>query len=206
MAKGFHFGRVQSRNYTSEFKQLKAHVFRDMISAELRQYVLNGGDFSKEHSTFELIQSKEWGRVACFTIQGQKIPIPLKLDDRSASTKLYLLCPYCTLPRQSLYATKSTYACRICLNLHYASQSERKGERLARRIRKQRIKLWGYEHPEINDLTTSSKYFSKPMNMHFSTFSKNKDMIDELERSYWYLQNTYLDRWVCSIKPFKACD
>jgi len=53
-------------------KKIKANVFRDMIDVGLREYQLYGGDFSKEHSTFELIQSKEWGRVACFTIQGQK--------------------------------------------------------------------------------------------------------------------------------------
>jgi hypothetical protein len=197
MAQGFHFGRLRCRNYTSEFRQLKAHVFRDMVSAELRHYQINGGGYSKEHSTFELIESKQWGRVACFTIQGQKIPIPLQVDNSSASTKLYLLCPCCASRRQSLYATKSLYACRTCLKLHYVLQSERKDERLARRIRKQRIKLWGHEQSEINNLTLSCRYFDKPYNMHWSTFRRQKGDIAKLESEYWHLQNERLDRWGC---------
>ncbi|MFT6254323.1 MAG: hypothetical protein ACJATV_000570 [Granulosicoccus sp.] len=195
MAKGFHFGRLRCRRYTSQLKQIKASVFRGMIGAELRQYQFDGGGYSKEHSTFELMESKQWGRVACFTIQGQKIPIPLLLDNSSISNKLYLLCPCCTSPRQSLYATKSAYACRTCLNLHYPSQSERKDERLARRVRKHRLKLWGYEQSEINNLTVSCRYFDKPYNMHWSTFLRHRDSIEELEGAYWHLQNERLIRW-----------
>lgn len=73
-------------------------------------------------------------------------------------TRWYLLCPQCASRRVTLYAADGSgaVACRICLGLVYASQDERKMDRLWRREDRIRRSLGGG--------------FGKPKGMHWSTY------------------------------------
>ena len=124
-------------------------------------------------------------RIMQFNIAGDCIPVILKIDKNSASNKAYLICPYCNAQRHHLYATKKTYACRVCLNLNFASQSERAPERLARKIRKQRAKLWGHDFPDVFNLLEHCKSWPKPKWKRWRTFLEEREKIARLEKRYW---------------------
>ncbi len=191
MPKGHHY-RQQTRSYTSAYARIAAVAFKGLIESQQGAYIISSSNLSKDHSHFKLIKSKLWQRIMLFTIQGREVPVPIKTDSRSASNKTYLVCPYCTCQRQHLYAVKSTYACRKCLNLNYASQSEREQDRLARRIRKQRSNLWGNNYPDINNLIADIYIWTKPKWMRWKKFErKRKDIID-LEQRYWILADAQI--------------
>ncbi len=193
MPKGFHYGRSQSRHYTCEYHRIYAKSFKNMLEAKLGKYIIPNEQLSKEHRVFNLIETNSWGRVAEFKIKDKKIPIPLRVDKRSASNKLFLICPYCTHQRQHLYAATNTYGCRICLDLQYACQSERPAERLARRIRKLRAVLWrGEEWLDTVNLFERCEWYPKPKWMRWEKFNLERDKIIALERRYWDSQEKYL--------------
>tara|TARA_R110000803_G_C11820229_1_gene301837 strand:+ start:122 stop:538 length:417 start_codon:yes stop_codon:yes gene_type:complete len=123
----------------------------------------------------------------------KKISVPLQTDSRSVSNKVYLICPCCVKQRQHLYMLKKLYACRECTNLSYASQSEGKQDRLARRIRKLRTNLWG-SSAEINNLVESTMYFQKPKYMKWKSFEVKRDKILSIERQYWSLCEIRLEK------------
>ena len=180
-----HYGRTQTRPYTDEYYKLPARVFNALLTAPLADYVINADFLGAEHKKLTLTQLENNTRVMIFTIN--KIPhqIALKLNNSSASNKLYITCPYCQKNRQSLYVAKYTYACRECLGLHYASQSERPQARLMRRIRKLRKDLWGYDWPEVNNMFKQVLYWPKPKQMRWKTFEEKRNKIIELEKRYW---------------------
>lgn len=193
MPKGCHYGRTQTRPYTSEYQRIPAKLFCNLLDAPVGNYSINSDQLSDEHKAFKLIETERWSRIAVFTIKGKEHPIPLQLDNRSASNKLYLVCPYCRHQRQHLYAVKNAYSCRKCLGLHYASQSERPMERLARRIRKQRATLWGYDWPDRYNLLESCEWWPKPKWMRYDKFSVKRMAIIKLERKYWVLAAAQID-------------
>ena len=181
MGRGIHSGRTQFRPYTNEFYRIPAKAFRSLLTSPLGDYKLNGLDLSEAHCNFKLRDSNRWELVMEFTFDGREVPIPLRQDTRSASNKLYLVCPYCSQSRQHLYAVTNTYACRLCAGLHYASQSERQPDRLARKIRKLRRSLWGNERENIDNLLDNSSWWPKPKRVRWSTFEKKKTEIAALE-------------------------
>jgi len=185
MPKGHHYGRAQTRAYTTEYHRISAKVFKGVLTAPLGGYTLNSDYLSREHKHLTLTESDNGIRLMTFTINDKPHQIALKLDSSSASNKLYITCPYCHKRRQHLYVIKTAYACRECLNLHYASQSERINERLMRRIRKLRKELWGYDWPEINNMFQQVAYWPKPKFMRWKTFEQKRDKITELENRYW---------------------
>jgi len=142
MPRGFHYGRNRTRAYTSEYNRIHAKLFKPLLIGKLGGYTINNDALSHEHKTLQLSESESGIRIATFTINDTPHQIALKLDDRSASKKLYITCPYCQKQRQHLYAVKFAYACRECLKLHYATQAERPRDRLMRKIRKKRISIW----------------------------------------------------------------
>jgi len=192
MPKGHHYGRTQTRAYTTEYHRISAKVFKKVLSASLGGYTLNSDSLSIEHKSLTLTESNNGTRLMTFTINDKSHQIALKLDNRSASNKLYITCPYCQKQRQHLYAIKTAYACRECIGLHYASQSERANERLMRRIRKLRRELWGSEWPEINNLFKHIKFWPKPKFMRWKTFEQKRDKIAELENRYWPMAVTQM--------------
>lgn len=118
----------------------------------------------------------------------------MQTDNRSASNKLYLVCPYCVKHRQYLYASKSSYICRECLKIHYRCQSESKIDRLARRIRKKRAQIWGYDWPDRYNLMECSMWWPKPKGLHNDKFDKAKIELYKLEQEYDHLSNIKLAR------------
>ncbi|MCL1067235.1 hypothetical protein L2735_10490 [Shewanella olleyana] len=187
MPKGHHYGRSQVRPYTSEYPKIKAIIFKDMLTRPLGLFTLHSNQLSEEHSKFESKETKQGKRYLQFDINDTPHRILLELDNRSASNKLYITCPYCNKPRQHLYAIKYAYACRGCIGLHYACQSERPQERLMRRIRKLRKELWGYDWPDVNNMFEQVTYWPKPKWMRWKTFELKRNKITELERRYWGL-------------------
>lgn len=193
MPKGCHFGRTQHRHYISEYYRINAIFFKNLIECPLGKYSFEKEGASIEHSSFKLIETSKWSRVMVFNINGKEVPIPLQIDHRSASKKTYLICPYCVTQRQHLYITKTSYACRKCLNLHYTSQSERKPDRLARSIRKKRYLLWGYDYPDVKNLFESCIWWPKPKWIRWKTFEKKRNHIVDMEKQYWNLSLNMFD-------------
>ena len=189
MPKGFHVSHAQTRNYIESYQKLKANSFKKMLDAKVGSYIFEGIKQSEEHCIFELIAPDEWPRAMIFTINDRKIPVPLQTDNRSASNKVYLVCPFCTKQRQHLYAAKYSYKCRECLGAHYWSQSESKIDRLARRIRKIRAQTWGYDWPDRYNLIEGSMWWPKPKGLHGNTFAKVRAELKSLENEYNYLSD-----------------
>jgi hypothetical protein len=193
MPKGHHYGRTQTRAYTGEYHRIHANVFKPLLIAPLGSYSLNAKHLSDDHQKLKLEKNKSGVRYVTFTINNKPHQIALKLDNSSASNKLYITCPYCQKQRQHLYAIKYAYGCRQCIGLYYASQSERPQERLMRRIRKLRKELWGYDWPEVNNMFEQVSYWPKPKWMRWKTFEQRRNKITELEKKYWPLAAAQID-------------
>ena len=153
----------QTRTYTGEYYRIYAKWFKRLLrepahNKKAGEFELNYSWLSPEHSKFKLYECEEYPRVMLFEINGKKIPVPLQTDNRSASNKLYLICPYCEQQRQHLFVMKYGFSCRDCAKLHYASQSEGYSDRLARKIRKLRKRIWGNTYHDINNLFEQSYY------------------------------------------------
>ncbi|NQZ09425.1 MAG: hypothetical protein HRT35_19915 [Algicola sp.] len=194
----FHTGREQTRHYTLEYLRIPAKSFKGLIDSPPGTYSINSKQlsekFNSDHCKFELIAPKEYPRAILFTIHGKEIPVPLSTDNRSASNKVYLVCPYCMHQRQHLYAVKYDYACKKCLGLEYRSQSEAQSCRLRRRIIKERLALWGADHPDVYSLFEHSCYWPKPKWIRYSTFTRKQNALRELERRYWVIERKVIDR------------
>ena len=198
--KGFHYGRTRTRAYISEYHRIHANVFKSLLTKPLGSYSLNAKHLSDDHQKLKLEENKNGIRCVTFTINDKPHHITLKLDNRSASNKLYITCPYCQKQRQSLYAIKYAYACRQCIGLHYASQSERPQERLMSRIRKLRKELWGYDWPDVNNMFEQVAYWPKPKWMRWKTFEQKRNKITELENKYWPMAIAQMDRNFSMLK------
>lgn len=201
MPKGHHYGRTQTRAYTGEYHRINANVFKSLLTTPLGSYSINSEHLSVNHSKLVLKENENGVRYVTFTINDKPHEIALKLDNSSASNKLYITCPYCQTQRQSLYAIKYAYACRQCIGLHYASQSERPQDRLMRRIRKLRKELWGYDWPEVNNMFEQVAYWPKPKWMRWKTFEQKRNNIILLEKKYWpmaitQMKTTFGDRFM----------
>lgn len=185
MPKGHNYGRARTRSYTAEYHRISAKVFKSLLDAPLGYYSVNADYLNSEQQKLKLTELENGVRLMTFTIKNRPHQIALKLDDRSASNKLYITCPYCQEQLQHLYVIKYAYACRECIGLNYASQSERPQDRLIRRIRKLRKELWGYDYPEVNNMFLNVHYWPKPKGMRWNTFEQKRSKITELENRYW---------------------
>lgn len=199
MPKGFHCGHVRKRNYTAEYSKLPASTFKKLLTAPLGKYtyITNTNAYP-----IKLKQLKTGLRYMCLDYDGTQLEIGLIECNKSASSKLYITCPFCQERRQHLHQFKKGFACRTCLGLSYASQSETKQQRLASRIRKLRQKVWG-SIPDINNLTVLSREFRKPQNMHVSRFEKIQNQLIQLEQCYWGLAEKQLKNFT-SYKLFNG--
>lgn len=196
MAKGFHFGHLRHLRHlrhTSELYKLPAKAFKNLLTTELGTYQLDGEGITTSFKHFELKQHIEGIRYATFERENDNLEIALLTCSKSVRTKLYITCPFCQNKKQHLYIFKNGFACRNCLNLNYASQSERKQDRLARRIRKLRSSIWG-NLVNVNNLTESARYFPKPKNKHWVKFEYDKAVLQELEKRYWILAEIQISK------------
>ena len=185
---------TQTRPYTTQYHKIKAIIFKPLLKTAVGNYSLDGSSFGDEHRKFELKENENGERSVIFIINEKPHKIKLSVDNRSASNKVYLCCPYCRNQRQSLYAIKNAYACRECIGLHYPSQSERPKDRLMRRIRKKRQDLWGSDYPDINNMFKNAHHFFKPKFMKREKFAEKRDEIFYLERQYWKVQAASMEK------------
>lgn len=192
MPKGFHCGHVRKRDYTVEYSKLPANTFKKLLTAPLGKYTYTTNTKSYPIELKQLKSGLRYMRLDC---DGTQLEIGLIECDKSASNKLYITCPYCQVRRQHLHQFNRGFACRECLGLSYASQSEDKQQRIARRIRKLRQKVWG-NIEDINNLTVLSQRFRKPQNMHTSRFEKIQNQLVQLEDSYWSLSEKQINSFV----------
>ncbi|MFT6909352.1 MAG: hypothetical protein ACJAS1_006068, partial [Oleiphilaceae bacterium] len=170
MPRGCFYGKSRRRVYTTECCRISAIAFKPLLNNKSGYYTITGDQLSDQHKRFELIWAGGDHVVVEFTIDQKKIRVYLVQDNRSASNKLYIVCPYCKIRRQHLYAASNTYACRGCLRLHYPSQSKRSNIRLRQKIRNKRKKIWGEDWPDVNNLFKNSRYWPKPKGLHWKTF------------------------------------
>ena len=194
MPRGSHYGRIRKRPYTVEYHRIPARIFKPLLKAKLGQYSINSDSLDEQHKKFELIETASKIKIAQFTINNQKLQLGLIQDNSSASNKLYITCPCCQTKRQHLYAVKNAYACRECLGFHYATQAERPRDRLMRKIRYKRKKLWGEDWPDVNNMFAHSNYWSKPKGIHWKSFYKAKEEIYRLELLYWPMVELHLNK------------
>ena len=180
----------QTRPYTTEYHRINANVFKSLLTMPVGNYSLNSEHLSNDHCKFELSENKTGDRVIVFNIDNKPHRIKLSVDNRSASTKLYLCCPYCKTNKESLYAIKTAYACRECIGLHYPSQSERPKDRLLRSIRRKRQSLWGNRENVCN----MSYHFDKPKHMKREAFNVKRYEIINLEQAYLGFVSIQLER------------
>ena len=176
---------MQERTYTTACHRLYAKFFKQVNELPLGNYRLDSALLSEQHKHLKLVEFKSGERAAIFNIGGKSYQINFRLDDSSASNKLYITCPYCKNKKQHLYVITNGYACRNCLGLHYTCQSEGSQDRLARRIRLLRQKLWGSDWPEINNLLKHPTYWPKPKWIRWKTFNQKQEEIRLLEIKYW---------------------
>jgi len=176
---------TQFRPYTQEYHKISAINFRKLLDKPLGEfYHLKETNLSLQHNGFMLARSKTYSHVLVFNVRNKKTVIPLQLDNRSVSNKLYFVCPFCLHQRIHMYAIDNGYACRECLGLHYACQSERIINRLSRRILKLRKILWGNKAPFVNDLMTSCNWWPKPKGVHQERYEREQAAIVNLERKF----------------------
>lgn len=185
MPKGHHYGHSQKRAYTISYQHITAKIFTALLDSPLGQYNINSKRLSSEHCTFTLASTTGGVKYIVFTINNKEHQIALITDNRSASNKLYISCPYCQKKRQHLYAIKTAYACRQCIGLHYATQSEDHHARLMRRIRKLRANLWGNDWPDINNMFVNVYHWPKPKGKRWDSFYKKRAELIKLEALYW---------------------
>jgi hypothetical protein len=186
----------KTRAYTQNQQKISSKAFRKLLTAPLGYYYLNGGELSDEHRKFELRCISEDLRAIVFTINKVSQVITLSVDNRSASSKLFFCYPFCKKQRMYLYVTKGAYACRVCLDLHYASQSESSQARLARRIVNLRANIWGKQQDGVKNMFSNINRWGKPTHIKLSSFKKLKARINQLEAEYWEaakkeIDNTY---------------
>lgn len=194
MPRGCFYGKSRRRAYTTEYCRISAIAFKPLLKDKSGYYTLTSDQLSDQHKQFELIWGGDDHVVVQFTIDQKKITLHLIQDERSASNKLYIICPHCHTRRQHLYAATNTYACRGCLRLHYPSQSERKNVRLRRKMRNKRIKIWGEDWPHVTNLFENAHSWPKPKGLHWKTFFKGLDELAQLEIKYWPNARSQFDK------------
>ncbi|CCP05147.1 hypothetical protein BN440_0081 [Erwinia amylovora MR1] len=81
------------------------------------------------------------------TIGGRALPLRITSTRARYGVRRCYLCPCCHNRAATLLIGKRDLACRKCLGLHYASQSEDGSARMRRGLFKQRAAIWGNYAP-----------------------------------------------------------
>ncbi len=170
---------TRTRQYTDQYSKISAQSVRSILCNTSSLCIVNN-----KHQPSKLVANTNNKFILMLRIQNRTYAICLSLDCRSASKKLYLVCPYCGKQRQYLYLKAKTHGCRTCLGLNYACQSETKLARLARKIRKKRQLIWGDRWLGLNNLCDNSFLWPKPKWMRFRTFDANASELHQLEEQY----------------------
>lgn len=178
--------RFNTRNYTSEVSRINTKQLKTMINNPVPHEVTSGRKkitvgVKGDNITYQLVNDKVViGRI-----------------DRTALSygwRYWFICPHCYSRRLALYFTNKSIACRDCFNLHYASQSENKLDRLRRKVIKYRDRLFKSNDYEYNDLFNNCVYFPKPKGMSYKRFYIEQNKLINIESVYWDHARVYVDK------------
>lgn len=99
------------------------------------------------------------------------------------ATRITVECPICNMNRALLYFHAQGLGCRTCFNLHYKCQSETDYDRLLRRIRSQRIKVWGktLSAVKLNNLLVNTQTLEKPKGSWGGKYLEGINRVNDLE-------------------------
>tara|TARA_R110000796_G_scaffold126971_2_gene242138 strand:- start:1222 stop:1809 length:588 start_codon:yes stop_codon:yes gene_type:complete len=180
--------RANTRTYTTELYKIRATWFKASFGLQVgNTYKLQGRGLVDSHSVFRLADSYGGNRELQFNIDGHTHRIKVVVNRNGAACRYFLVCPYCAKNRLDLYAATNAYACRGCLHLSYISQSEGDIERLGRRIRALRRRVWPKPEAwmEYDNLFEDSYYWPKPKNKWSAKFRIDKSGVDRLESMFY---------------------
>jgi hypothetical protein len=183
-----------TRHYTHEYPALEGERLAVLMTLQPGRSV---SFTSRRGNRLAVSRLYPAGNALCFCVSlmnGQHQTIRLE-STRTAFNGLrwWYSCPHCTRRCGALYWTQSAIACRLCLNLHYASQSETPKDRQLRRMRKERYAVWGESEPDINNLFIAPHLFPKPDGMHWRTFEERCWRMMERESRYFAALRHRLD-------------
>ena len=115
---------------------------------------------------------------------------PVQIDQHKlhfGGYRRWLVCPTCESRREALYVDGLSVACRVCLNLRYASQHENVRDRMFRRANAIRKHLgWG---PGI-----ANPLGDKPKGMHWQTYQRLMDEQEQLADALTINVGKWIDR------------
>ncbi|WP_412502998.1 hypothetical protein [Shewanella chilikensis] len=169
----------RSRRYIESKQRLEAKLFKPYLSYVGNSFTIEHQINAPKHFTLEL--HEDYAAVLWFDIEGdQRFPVPLQWDN-TRYPRLIFICPCCANKRLYLYAASNGWACRECLGLHYACQSETPIDRLSRAIRKRRRLIWGKD-AELSLFEES--YPIKPKGRHYRTFESDFQKLAKVETAY----------------------
>jgi hypothetical protein len=180
--------RANTRTYTTELYKIRATWFKASFGLQVgNTYKLQGRGLVDSHSVFRLADSYGGNRELQFNIDGHTHRIKLVVNRNGAACRYFFVCPYCSKNRLDLYAATNAYACRGCLHLSYISQSEGSIERLGRRIRALRRRLWSKPKvwTDYDDLLEDSYHWPKPKGRWSSAFEHEREVVIKLEAKFY---------------------
>lgn len=179
MTKGCWVSRTQVRRYVENYPKLAAKLFKPLLAELGKRFSINAKFKAPSQFTLELHQN--YAAIIWFDLDGsERFPVPL-VWDTPRYPRLIFICPCCLQKRLYLYGVPNGWACRECLGLHYACQSEAPIDRLSRAIRKRRRVIWG------NDAVQSLFEVSlpiKPKGSHYRTFERDFTKLVKVEDAY----------------------
>lgn len=184
----------RSRRYIESKQRLEAKLFKPFLSYVGNSFTIEQQINAPKRFTLEL--HEDYAAVLWFDIEGaQRFPVPLQWDN-TRYPRLIFICPCCANRRLYLYAASNGWACRECLGLHYACQSEAPIDRLSRAIRKRRRLIWGGDA----ELSLFERSFpDKPKGKHHLTFEAEFQKLKILESKHSLKLLNYLQRLGASV-------
>lgn len=173
------FTGVRTRRYIESKPRLEAKSFKPFLPYMGRTLTIKHPINAPKRFTLE--QHKEYAGVLWFDVEGsERFPVPLQWDN-TRYPRLIFICPCCANKRLYLYPASNGWACRKCLGLHYACQSESTMDRLGRAIRKRRRIIWGKDaEPSLFE----NSFPIKPKGRHYRTFESDFIKLVKVEDAY----------------------
>lgn len=173
------FASVRTRRYIEGKQRIDAKGFKACITDFGSKFTFNS---DKYPSQFTISKHDDYAAIAWFeSAKYPLFPVPL-IWDNTRYPRLIFICPCCELKRLYLYGVPNGWACRHCIGLHYSVQSMGTEERLRKRIRKIRRKIWG-DNASM-DTFEMSYPFGKPKGVSFDKFCNAVQLLNSVEVRY----------------------
>lgn len=183
--------RWKTRNYTNEVPSIHTKQLKTCLSSPRQWVVTSKG--------IKLLVEAKGGCIEYQLANGYKVIGSVDKTALSFGWRYWFICPYCQKRRGELYYTNKQIACRECFNLHYSTQSEDRLERIRRKIRLMRSRLFD-DPKEYCNLFNHSYSLSKRKGISQKRFDQEKAMLLHIEGIYWRSMVSYIDKLTCKIK------